>query len=181
MRCAYAHAAHFAHRCTRRWLWILACLLVLLPAAPAAADDTPPAKQLPIAVSFAVDGVAVAARKVPLLVLFSRANCSWCDRARQEFLLPMMAEPDAGRRVLVRQIDIDSDASLVDFTGNATTHRRFAQSQHARFAPTLMFYGPDGKQVAEPVVGFLLADFYSSYIERGIDAGLARLRDKNNL
>jgi len=111
------------------------------------------------------------------MILYSRADCAWCERTRREFLLPLANDPASADRVLVRQINLDSDARLIDFAGRATTHRLFATAQHARLAPTLMFYASDGRQVAEPVVGFLLADFYAAYIERGIDTGLARLRD----
>jgi len=92
----------------------------------------------------------------------------------------MTIDPAYANRVLLRQIDLDSDAPLKDFAGHATTHRAYAKTQNARLTPTLMFYGPDGKQLAEPIVGFRLADFYGEYIERGIDEGLAVLRRKKS-
>lgn len=163
---------------TRQRLWILACLALSTLAGPASAQ-TPalPAAALQLARDLAADAQLLRQRRVPLMVLYSRADCPWCERARREYLIPLASDPAAAGRVLMRQIDIDSAAPLIDFDGRVTTHGRFAAAQHAQLTPTLMFYGPDGRQVAGPVVGFLLADFYAAYIDRGIDAGLAGLRE----
>ncbi|TRZ67036.1 MAG: hypothetical protein D4S02_05780 [Rhodocyclaceae bacterium] len=110
------------------------------------------------------------------MVLFSRADCPWCERARRQYLIPLANDPASTDRVLMRQIDLDSNAVLIDFNGKATTHRLFGEAQDAKLTPTLMFYGPDGRQVGEPIVGFLLADFYAAHIDRGIDQALATLR-----
>ena len=133
---------------------------------------------LPSAQDFAADAQRLRERRIPMLVLYSHADCPWCERARREFLLPMANNPANAGRFLLRQIDIDSDAPLKDFAGNATTHRAFSRDQRVRLSPTLMFLGPDGSHLSEPIVGFRLADFYGEFIERGIDEGLARLRGK---
>jgi hypothetical protein len=39
-----------------------------------------------------------------------------------------------------------------------------------------MFHGPDGAALAEPIVGFLLADFYAAHLERAIQESQARLQ-----
>lgn len=44
-----------------------------------------------------------------------------------------------------------------------------------RFTPTLVVYGPGGKRLSDPIVGFRLADFYAEYVNRAIEEGLARL------
>lgn len=133
-----------------------------------------------MAQDLAADAQRLRERRIPLLVLYSQADCAWCERARREFLVPLANDPASADRVLLRQIDLDRDAPLDDFAGRTTTHRAFAKAQHARFTPTLMFYGPDGRQLSEPIVGFRLADFYGEYIERGIDEGIALLRGKKS-
>ncbi len=107
----------------------------------------------------------IAASGRPLVVLFSQRNCSWCDHARMH-LIPMSLQTDAA--ALFRQIDLDSDAPLIDFAGRATTQRRFAREQNARFTPTLTLYGPDGQILGEPILGMRLPDFYSHYVEQAI-------------
>lgn len=135
---------------------------------------------LPLAQDLAADAQRLREHRILLLVLYSQEGCPWCERARREFLLPLANNPASAGRVLLRQIDIDHDAPLTDFAGHATTHRAYAKTHNVRFTPTLMFFGPDGNQLAEPIVGFRLADFYGEYIERGIDEGLALLRGKKS-
>jgi thioredoxin-related protein len=161
----------------RQWAWILACLPLWALAGPASAQTLAlSGEALQVAHDLAADARVLRQRRIPLMVLYSRADCPWCERARRQYLVPLANEPASAERVLMRQIDLDSDAALVDFNGKATTHRRFGKSQRAKLTPTLMFYGPDGRQVGEPIVGFLLADFYAAHIDRGIDQGLAALR-----
>ena len=43
----------------------------------------------------------------------------------------------------------------------------FARECKARFAPTVMFFGPTGEVLAEPIVG-LSRDFFGAYLEQRI-------------
>jgi hypothetical protein len=161
---------------------ILACAGALLATAGAAKE--PPAKAAataPAAVvearDLAADGRAAAARQIPLVVLYSRDNCSWCEKVRREHLGPLGRDPATA--ALIREVHIDRDTPLTDFQGRRTTSADFSRQMKARFAPTVMFHGPDGGMLAEPIVGFLLADFYAGYLDRAIQTSRATLRGEN--
>ena len=174
-------APHKHRACTnyaRQWLWILACLSAWgLAAAALAQPASGSSPALPAARDLAADAQLLRARQIPLMILYSRPDCSWCERARREFLVPLVADPAAAERVLVRQVDLDSAAPLTDFAGRITTHGAFAKARQVMHTPTLMFYDQDGSQVASPIQGFLLADYYGAIVERRIDEGLAQLRE----
>ena len=153
-----------------RGLRTLLLILSWLPMAPAAA---PP--HISPAHNLAADAADMRARGTVMLILFSQAGCRWCERARTEILVPLQNEPDSQQRVVLREIALDEDVPLTDFAGRKTTHRRFAGSEGARFTPTLIVYGPGGRRLAEPIVGFRLADFYAEYVNRAIEEGRARL------
>jgi thioredoxin-related protein len=121
----------------------------------------------------AADARLAAARGVPLLVLYSRDDCSWCEKLRREHLGPLSRDPAAP--ALVRELHMDRATPLVDFAGRRTTSADFSQQMQARFAPTVMFHGRDGEQLAEAIVGFRLADFYGAYLERAIQESRAKL------
>jgi thioredoxin-related protein len=149
----------------------IALILSWLPLALGAA--TPP---IAPAQDLAADARNMRARGTVMLVLFSQAGCHWCERARNEALLPLQNDPASHRRVVLREVAIDNDTPLTDFAGRRTTHRRFAAGERAHVTPTLVVFGPDGARLAEPIVGFRLADFYAEYVNRAIDDGLARLK-----
>lgn len=153
-----------------RCLRAIALILSWLPLALAAAGSSlPPAQDL------AADARDMRARGTVMLVLFSQAGCRWCERARNEVLLPLASDPASPRRVILREVALDNDAPLTDFAGRRATHRHFAVEEGVRLTPTLVIYGPDGKRLAEPIVGYRLADFYAEYVNRAIEEGLARL------
>ncbi|MBL8486728.1 MAG: hypothetical protein JNK22_06560 [Rhodocyclaceae bacterium] len=140
-----------------------------LPAAPALAAGLPPARDLPAEAGEAADSGQ------PLVVMFSRRDCSWCEQVRRLHLAPLAREK-AGP-VPVRQVDIDRGTPLVDPQGRATTHRAYARGAGVRLVPTVFFLGPDGRQVAEPIVGAVGSDFYGAYLERGIEQGRRRVAE----
>lgn len=146
--------------------WILAWLLFASLSANAASEG----RSLTSAVDFSRDSVASKQQQLPLLVLFSRSDCSWCERIRREHLQPMAAmQPPSSVPAIIRQVEVDGDQPLRDFDGAPTTHRAFATRMGARMTPTLMFLGPDGKPKAETIVGYRLADFFAAYIQRALD------------
>ncbi len=124
----------------------------------------------------AADARLAAERRIPLLVLFSEAGCPWCQRARQEFLLPMQRNPEYQAKVMMREVGVDSTAALVDFAGNTTTQANFARRSQIGMAPTVMLFGARGEVLGEPLVGFGSADYYGYFIDQRIDSALAQLR-----
>jgi thioredoxin-related protein len=142
----------------------------VLAAAPAARVE------LVAAGSFPADALIARERRVPILVFYTRFDCSWCDKARREFLLPLQRNPASAGRVLIREIEADSNTPLTDFSGRTTTHYTFARTRRVRLTPTLDFLDAGGNRLVEPIVGMRLPDYYATFIERAIDESLAKLR-----
>ncbi|MFA4970343.1 MAG: hypothetical protein WC540_12005 [Sulfuritalea sp.] len=149
-----------------------ACLL----ACPPALAQALPSSALIETRDLAADARLAAAKGVPLVVLYSRDDCSWCEKLKREHLGPLSRDPAAP--ALVRELHMDRTTPLTDFNGRRTTSADFSKQMQARFAPTVMFHGPDGAALAEPIVGFRLADFYAAYLERSIQDSQARLQQR---
>ena len=137
--------------------------LGLLAASVMAATDLPAAQDL------RADAEKAARAGGPLIVIYSRKDCKYCETVKRDYLKPLAANPRYRDKVVVRQINQDSDAQLVDFRGEATTHARFAGSEKIKLVPVVAFYGPQGKQLAEPIVGARLPDFYPGYLEDAVE------------
>lgn len=152
----------------------LACagILAWAPALARAADATPAphGTGLPRATD-----LRRHAAGVPLLILFSRADCAWCERVRRDWLVPMAKDPSWQARVRIVQVDVDSDAPLTDFAGERTRHAAFARQQGMKFTPTVALFDARGRLLGEPLVGLSLPDYYGIYLERAIDAANAAL------
>ena len=114
-------------------------------------------------------------RKLPLIVLYSRHDCKFCEIVRREHLVPMLQQARFKNRLIIRQINQDSDQGMVDFGGRPTTQAQFSASQKVGFVPVVAFYGANGESLAAPLVGLRLADFYQGYLDEATDKSIARL------
>lgn len=144
----------------------------LLMAPVAAAQSIPAAKDLA--------ATATTARESgqTLLVFFYMDECQYCATVKKQYLLPMRDDPQYTDRVLLRKVDIRSAEPITDFAGQSIAQQAFAKREDKTLTPTLAFYGPDGTDLAQPLVGLKGGtDFYGYYLDKAIDAAVADLRD----
>lgn len=131
------------------------------------------AKDLPTPASLRGAAQAAAARGEPLVVMTTLAGCPYCQIVREHHLLPMLREG----RIHAIQIDTrDRTSNLQGFDGVMTTPSDQARTWKARFAPTVLFLGPDGTELAERLVGVAVPDFYGEYLDERLKQARARLR-----
>ena len=113
------------------------------------------------------DELAVALKKKqPLVVMVSLEGCPYCRVARQSHLSPMQKN---GAEIV--QLDMDSSQPVQDFSGRWTNHGQLIRHWHISVTPTVLFFGPGGKEVAERLEGASLPDFYGAYLEQRLEKG----------
>jgi hypothetical protein len=71
--------------------------------------------------------------------------------------------------LLLREIDITSRASLIDFDGSSTTQQAFAAHYAVRVVPVVMAFDRRGRPVGEALVGLDRSGFYEAYLQNLID------------
>ncbi len=127
--------------------------------------------------------VASAAQKaeVPIVVMVSLEGCGFCKVLRQSHLQPLHALEKSTPRAVVRQIEINGTQTLIAANGVTISHAKFAQNLGARVAPTVYFLNARGEQIAPPLEGGLLPDFYSAYLDDALEVATKKLRDSNGL
>lgn len=148
------------------------CLFLMgLGVAPVlAVAQTPPAV-LPPARSLS-DELALALRQDrPLVVMVSLEGCPFCRIARQSHLSPMHREGG-----VIVQVDMRSAQVVRDFNGQMTTHDALVQRWRVPMAPTLLFFGPGGREVAERMEGAYQPDFYGPYLDERLEKARLTLR-----
>lgn len=132
-----------------------------------------PHSALPSPTSLRAAAQAAAGKGEPLVLMTTLAGCPYCDLVRNHHLLPMLR---AGQ-VQAVQLDIrDRRSNLQDFAGNTTTPAEQVVAWKARFAPTVLFFGPQGQELAERLVGVAVPDFYGEYLEARLAEARAKLR-----
>jgi thioredoxin-related protein len=141
-----------------------AALPLALPAARAA--------ELPLAHNLKDELAAALARRQPLVVMVSLEGCPFCKVARNNYLAPMHEQEG----LQVAQVDMRSRTRVLDFAGKAVTHDDLARQWKIRIAPTVLFFGRGGAEVAERLVGGYIPDFYGAYLDQRLEQARASLR-----
>lgn len=135
------------------------------------ASPTSPALPSPLSLRGAAQ--AAATRGEPLVVMTTLTGCPYCDLVRNHYLLPMLRQG----QVHAVQIDTrDRTSNLQGFDGSMTTPSDQAKAWKARFAPTVLFLGPNGEELAERLVGVAVPDFYGDYLDERLRQARTRLR-----
>ena len=156
---------------------ITACALILawgmsLSGAASAASG------LVHASNFKADAREATQRKVPILVLFSSPGCGYCERVKNDYLIPMQKDPAYRNKVIIREVTVGAAKPLTDFDGSVTTEGAFASFSNVFMVPTVKVFNTHGNEASDAIVGLLSADFYFGYLEAAIDEGIRKVRGK---
>jgi thioredoxin-related protein len=74
------------------------------------------------------------------------------------------------------QVDMRSEQQVRTFDDQVRTHDQLVKQWRVSIAPTLLFFGPRGKELTDRMEGGFLPDFYGSYLEERIAAARKALR-----
>ena len=149
----------------RHWLLLTSAWFTSAPNMAAAAV-------LPTTLTLGLDLAKALARHQPLLVMVSLDGCAFCKIVRDNYLGPMRER--AGLEVV--QIDMRNKASVVDFQGKLWTQDDLIRSWGVKVAPTVLFFGKGGVEVAERMVGAYIPDFYGAYLDDRLRTALAAVK-----
>lgn len=138
----------------RAWLGVALLCAAQLPV-NAAQAALPAAKSLP-------DELALALKSGgPLVVMVSLDGCPFCKTVRENYLSPLRTQEG----LVVVQVDMRSAAPVRDFAAVTRTHDQLVRAWGVTMAPTLLFFGPAGAQVAPPLVGVSSPDYYGAFLD----------------
>lgn len=118
----------------------------------------------------------------PVVALFSREGCGWCEAIRREQLGHLAREAQA-RGVLVVEFDLADARPFRPAAGPGRAEGWAAEESPAalarrlgiRVAPTVAFLGAGG-ELAERLVGYGSPDFYGAYLDERIARARGAMR-----
>ncbi len=138
-----------------------ALLPLVLGAGALGASRRASAATLPSAQSLQAELAAALRAGKPLVVLASLDGCPFCKMARDSYLAPLRLE--TGQPVV--QLDMGSRQPVLDFGGTSSTHDALLRGWRVGVAPTVLFFGPGGREVAPRMAGASIPDFYGAYLD----------------
>ncbi len=126
------------------------------------------AASLPAPRSLAEELDRALQRRRPLLVMASLDGCPFCMTVRDNFLAPLRSQ--TGQPIV--QLDMGSVQPVATFDGRATTHAQLLREWKVGIAPSVLFFGRGGREVAERLVGASIPDFYGAYLDQRLATAL---------
>jgi len=147
--------------------------MVLLAAWAAGSGAAAQHTALPAADDLARDGRDAARRRVPVVILFSLPDCSYCETVRRNYLLPLAREGESGPRPIVREAGLAATAPLLDFDRKTSSGKALAARYGIRVAPSVAVVDGRGKLLAPVLEGGDVAGMYGAYLDEAL-AGARR-------
>jgi len=114
---------------------------------------------------------------IPLLVMFSQAECPFCLKLTEEILEPMLISGDYTDRVLIRELMIDDHRDIIDFSGNPVDPREVFSRYLLYVTPSILLLNSQGDELAERQIGINTVEYYGYYLDQAIDQALGKVRN----
>ncbi|TXT38130.1 MAG: hypothetical protein FD135_3088 [Comamonadaceae bacterium] len=130
------------------------------------------APSLPNPSSLADELASALQKSMPLMVMVSLEGCPFCKVVREHYLLPLMRE----EHVPIVQINMRDPQVLLDFERKSQTQASLITRWNVSVAPTVLFFGRHGAEVAERLVGGSIPDYYGAYLDDRLKLARAAVR-----
>ena len=142
-------------------------------------DDAVP-KQLQVAMTDDLVKVAALSQEngVPILLMFSTEDCTFCKQLESEVLGPMRKAGIDPKRVILRKVVMDEYDILRDFSGNKRNAESFAINRGVEIVPTLELVDANGKTLVPKIVGYQTPGLYGDYLEKAIEVSQSLLEQQ---
>jgi len=127
---------------------------------------------LPVPTSLPEELALAIKRGSPLLVMVSLEGCPFCKIARENYLMPLQHQ----HSLSMVQVDMRNRQMVRDFDGIDLTQDQLIRKWGIKIAPTVLFFGRSGVEVAERLVGGYIPDFYGAYLDDRLRVARAAVR-----
>ena len=131
--------------------------------------------EVPLVDDLAALGKVAHERRLPIVLLVSTSDCSYCMLLKDEVLNPMMKSREYDDRALIGELMLDSEEPLRGFGGSYVRRGELASRFAAKVTPTLLFLAPDGVELAPRIVGVNTVELFGYYLDKAIEAARKRL------
>ena len=92
--------------------------------------------------------------------------------ARENYLGPLRVQ----QGLPVVQVDLRSKRVITHFNGTSLTQDELTRGWSVKVAPTVLFFGRNGVEIAERLVGGYIPDFYGAYLDERLRVARLKLR-----
>ncbi|MGB5259195.1 MAG: thioredoxin fold domain-containing protein [Gammaproteobacteria bacterium] len=122
------------------------------------------------------DAEIADSRRLPILLVFSAIDCTYCELLEEEFLEPMLLGGEYKDRVIIRKVILDNGSRLTDFNGQRRDATAFSDQYKVFVTPTLLFVDGDGTELTGRMLGINTLELFGGYLDDCIETALLNVR-----
>lgn len=112
---------------------------------------------------------------LPIMIIFSADDCAYCERLKQEVVMPQLQQGGLQDKVRIGEFNIHRGGKIIDFDGEQIRSRIFVSRYEIFATPTVILLDPQGHPLTDPLVGFDNARDYIDKLENAIDSAFMSL------
>lgn len=140
-----------------------------------ASSQVPATPKMPQAVDFRDHARQAGEQNMPLVVMVSADHCPFCDRVKENVLLPYLSIGAFDGVALMVELDMDSSRDITDFDGTVTRGKAWAAKRRIYFSPVTLFLDQHGNELASPILGASIDEHYVVMLEKQLNLALENL------
>ena len=134
--------------------------------------------EVPLVDDLVALGRTAERRRLPIVLLVSRSDCSYCMVLKDEVLNPMMKSREYDDLALIAELMLDAAEPLRWFDRDYEVRDDLASRLETDLTPTLLFLGPDGAELAPRIRGINTVELFGFYVDRAIGTARTRMGSK---
>jgi len=116
---------------------------------------------------------------LPVLLLMTAEDCSYCDAIRKHYLNPMMVSGQYASKILFRQLYIEDFSYLRNLQGELITGDSIALKYDVEVTPTILFINSDMQELGERIVGINSIDYFDKLLKTHISLARSHMLNKS--
>lgn len=135
---------------------------------------------LPIATDLQALGKKAAEQNIPIAILFAAEGLKSTINIKEEAILPALYSGQLDGYVLMREINVNTADSTIDFYGEAIDNSEFKALYNLTTLPVVVFVNSDGDVIEEQLISGAY-DYYFHYLKSSINRALSSLNNPNQI
>ncbi len=105
---------------------------------------------------------------LPLLLIFFSKECPYCEKLKEEAILPKVHADRYDGKFIVRVCDIGAWRKIRDFDGEWVRPPMFSKRYGVLITPTVMLLDHQGEMLSKPIVGYRSPDDFSERLKKAM-------------
>lgn len=115
-------------------------------------------------------------KNIPILIMFSIDDCPYCQKVKEEILLPIQNIKSYDDKVIIRHINTSNENDIINFQNNQSSTSELKEFYNINFFPTVILLNKNGRKIANSMIGITTAEQYWQELDNNIQDAIEYIK-----